>query len=184
MVEQDGGARWTIVEKPSVGPNEAFQQGLIRFDGTLEAHQVALYLSRNPNVGFALPCRQNCGRYGPIQKRGVACSGPSLGRVSIEIMFPKPCSNKRSDGWCATTISSSSAVRNPVAAGVSEPAFLGAVPNGVVFGAVGHRRSTLPLSPSLVFPEIRRAEIPYCIKSHDSSTSLLELVLGDGVKLR
>jgi hypothetical protein len=70
-------------------------------------------------------------------------SRPSVGRVSIEIMDLKPCSNKRSDGWCSTTISSSSAVRNPVANGRPERAFLGAVPNAVVFGTVGHRRSTL-----------------------------------------
>jgi hypothetical protein len=149
MVEQDGGARSTIVERS--GPNEAFQQGLIRFDATLEAHQVALYLSRNPNVGFALPCRQNCGRYGPIQKRGVACSGPSIGRVSIDIMYPKPCRNKRSDDWCATTISSSGAARNPVANGRPEPAFLVPVrKDDILWPLAAHPLSTLPLSPSLV----------------------------------
>jgi hypothetical protein len=59
--------------------------------------------------------------------QGVAPNDPVDGRVSIEIMYPKPCSNKRSDGWCATTISSSSAARDPVANGVSEPAVLAPV---------------------------------------------------------
>jgi hypothetical protein len=76
---------------------------------------------------------------------------PSIGRVSIEIMYPKPCSNKRSDDWCATTIASSSAARDPVANGRPEPAFLVPVQNGVVFGTVGHRRSTLHSLRSL-FP--------------------------------
>jgi hypothetical protein len=128
---------------PSVGPNEAFQQGLIRFDGTLEAHQVDLYLSRNANVGFELPCRQNCGRGGPVMTRGVGPQRPSVGRLSIEIMYPKPCSNKRSGGWCATTISSSGAARDPVANGRPEPAFYGAVPNGVNSRPSAHPVSTL-----------------------------------------
>jgi hypothetical protein len=76
---------------------------------------------------------------------------PSIGRVSIEIMYPKPCSNKRSDDWCATTISSSGAARDPVADGVLEPAFLGAVPNGVISGSLTCPPCFDPsLSPSLV----------------------------------
>jgi hypothetical protein len=101
-------------------------------------------------MGFALPCRQNCVRDGQMmRRRGVACNDPVDGRVSIEIMYPKPYSNKRSDGWCATTISSVISGRDPAADDRSEPAFLDAVPNAVVFKAVGHRLSTLPLSPSL-----------------------------------
>jgi hypothetical protein len=84
-------------------------------------------------------------------------------------------SNKRSDGWCAATISSSSAVRDPVANGVSEPAFLGAVPNAVIFRCRLRRTlfSTLPLCPSLVSREIRRAGIPQGIKFNGSRSSLL-----------
>jgi hypothetical protein len=119
------------------------------------------------------------GRYGPIQKRGVACSGPSIGRRSIEIMYPKPCRNKRSDGWCATTMSSSSAARGPAARGVSEPAYLGAVPNAVMFGAVGGAPSFDPTTLSEpCIPEHRRTGIPRVIHHHVSGRFLMERVLG------
>jgi hypothetical protein len=165
---------------PSVGPNEAFQQGLIRFDGTLEAHQVDIYLSRNANVGFALPCRQNCGRGGPVMTRGVGPQRPSVGRLGIEVSSPTVQQQEIRRLVChhhlfkqrVRVILSLMVGRNLLFMALYRTA------------SVRGRRRTLfrpfhPFAPC--FPELRRKKIPYCVKRHDSSSSLLELDSWKGV---
>jgi hypothetical protein len=179
MVERHGGARWKIVD--TFGRvHRGFPQGLIRFDGTLEAHQVALYLSRNTNVGLILSSPRNCVRGRPIRAPGVAPQGRRYAELAS-----RSCTQ------------SHAATRDPTI-GVPPPslqAVLRAIPpqmgcRNLLFLARYRTpsfsgRSVTVFRPFTLsepcFSEICRKEIPQGVHRNDSGRSLWELGPGKSV---
>jgi hypothetical protein len=78
------GASRDVVERVRHA-HRGFPQGLLRFDGTSQAHQDAIYSKRNEIIGLVLPSPRNCVRGRPTMTRGVAPKGPSVGRLGIDI---------------------------------------------------------------------------------------------------
>jgi hypothetical protein len=139
----------------------------------------------NENIGFILSSPRNCVRYGPMMTCGALRQGPSMGRLGNQHIYRRPTfSNKRSDRWCAFKCIESSAARNPVADGVSEPAVLVPVRKDSILWAVGAPCVRPGIAPGPCFPELRRTEMSYFNQHRDSSRSGRERGPGECVILR